>query len=177
MSLPAFDLRHLNVAAFAAAGARLAGAWPLQDMPRLLADASAVPDAAAHWSLKGEMRTRAGTAGEPWLQLEVAAELIVPCQRCLQPMVQPLQAASTLRFVAGEDEAARLDEDSEEDVLALGTALDLHALVEDELIMALPFCPRHAHCEPPAASADASAAAPEHPFAALAALRRRDAGA
>jgi uncharacterized protein len=151
MSHPAFDPRHLNVAAFAAAGARLAGEWPLQGMPRLLADADAAADTAARWSAQGEVRARAGTAGEPWLKLEVLAELIVQCQRCLQPMAQPLQVASTLRFVAGEDKAARLDEDSEEDVLALSATLDLHALVEDELIMTLPFCPRHAHCEPPAA--------------------------
>lgn len=173
MSPPAFDPRHLDVAAFAAAGARLAGEWPLRGMPRLLADASAADGAAVRWSVRGAVRVRAGTAGDAWLDFDAQADLSVRCQRCLQPMAQPLQVTQRLHFVAGEDEAARLDEDSEEDVLALTTALDLHQLVEDELIMALPFCPRHADCSAPSTGAGADEAA-AHPFAALAALRRGD---
>jgi hypothetical protein len=80
------------------------------------------------------------------------------------------------RFVAGEDAAAALDAESEDDVLALTPALDLRQLIEDELLLALPIVPRHDHCpEPlPRAFADPQGAASpaENPFAALAALKR-----
>jgi uncharacterized protein len=85
------------------------------------------------------------------------------------------------RFVRNEDEAARLDEESEDDVLALPARLDLQALLEDELILALPIVPRHALCPEPlplpaAEPLDEEAPAP-NPFAALAALRRPPGGA
>jgi len=64
-------------------------------------------------------------------------------------------------------------------VLALLPSLDLRALVEDELILALPLIPRHDTCPLPlpmsAGSAELAAdGPPAHPFAALAALRRGD---
>ncbi len=53
-------------------------------------------------------------------------------------------------FVAGgEEAAAALDAESDDDVLALESSLDLHALVEDELLLALPLVPRHDECPEP----------------------------
>ncbi len=52
----------------------------------------------------------------------------------------------SFRFVADEDTAAALDDEAEEDVLALSRSFDLLALVEDELLMALPVVPRHEVC-------------------------------
>ena len=71
-------------------------------------------------------------------------------------------------------EAAQLDEHSEDDVLALPQRLDLHELLEDELILALPIVPRHGVCPQalPLAAVPEAEAAP-NPFAALAALRGR----
>jgi uncharacterized protein len=94
-------------------------------------------------------------------------------------MAQPLQIDSIFRFVAGEEEAARLDDESEdEDVLPLPRALKLDDLIEDELILALPIIPRHDTCPHPlgpvGAEADAVPAPGEaapHPFAALAGLK------
>jgi len=101
------------------------------------------------------------------------------CQRCLQTMTQTLRVDRRFRFVRNEEQAAELDEESDDDVLALPTRLDLVALLEDELILALPIVPRHDSCPQPlpiqpAAEADEEAA--PHPFAALAALRGRSGG-
>jgi uncharacterized protein len=182
MSAPrSFDPGHLDVAAFAASAGRLEGEWPLSDLPRLLQDAlppasggSAVPVA---WSVRGERRAVAGGEAQTWLHLQACTSLRLSCQRCLQPMNVPLDIRPSLRFVQGEQQAERLDEDSEEDVLALGAALDLRVLIEDELILALPLVPRHDRCPQPlpmsAGEVDAPAAdPPAHPFAALQALRR-----
>ena len=78
-------------------------------------------------------------------------------------------------FVHGEDAAAQLDTDSEDDVLALTRALDLRELIEDELLLALPLVPRHEVCPTPLlAPADGEAPVDDkpNPFAALAALKR-----
>jgi uncharacterized protein len=95
---------------------------------------------------------------------------MVQCQRCLEPLPVTLAVDRQIRFVEGEEEAERLDADSDDDVLALEPATDLHALLEDELILALPLVPRHADCGLP--SGGAAVEDPSHPFAGLAALRR-----
>jgi len=101
---------------------------------------------------------------------------VLECQRCLQPMRLPLHAERRIFFVDGEDEAAVLDAETEDDVLALQRALDLPALIEDELLLALPLVPRHEVCPDPLPRAfvdDDSAVAPaDNPFAVLAALKQ-----
>lgn len=89
----------------------------------------------------------------------------------------PLAVDRHFVFVPDEDTAAALDEASDDDVLALAPDFDLRALIEDELLMALPLVPRHDEC-PDAVqlsvqSADFDAAQEEktNPFAALAALK------
>jgi uncharacterized protein len=90
-------------------------------------------------------------------------------------MTVPLHVGRRFFFVPGEEAAAALDEDSEDDVLALTPSFDLHVLVEDELLLALPIVPRHDVCPVPVPLVfedDGSAAEPaDHPFAALAALK------
>lgn len=183
----AHDPRRLDVAAFAAQGGELEGHWPLAGFDRLLDDWPAPVDAGpaqdqpppadlpgptggVTWRVRGERRTVAAGAPQLWLHLEADAAVQRRCQRCLQPVGLALQVRRALRFVDGETLAAELDADSDDDVLALERALDLHALVEDELLLALPMVPRHEHCAAPTASAtaaDAGAGAP-HPFAGLA---------
>ncbi|HMM85566.1 DUF177 domain-containing protein [Azohydromonas sp.] len=183
----AHDPRRLDVAAFAAQGGELEGHWPLAGFERLLDDrpvridagrppddstASGAPGPTSDvtWRARGERRAVAVGAPQLWLHLEADAVVQRRCQRCLQPVELALQVRRALRFVDGEALAAELDADSDDDVLALERALDLHALVEDELLLALPMVPRHEHCAAPAAGtapADTDAAAP-HPFAALA---------
>jgi uncharacterized protein len=175
------DPRAVDLSALCRQGATLQGEWPQAGMPRLVASVAASgPDAApVAWSAVGESRAVAGGEAETWLHLRAATTVTLQCQRCLQPMAEPLQVDRRLRFVRGEAEAARLDEASEDDVLELPPRLDLHELVEDELILALPLVPRHAACPAPlpvpAEMPEDDAPAP-HPFAALAALRRRGPG-
>jgi uncharacterized protein len=100
----------------------------------------------------------------------------VSCQRCLQPLPLDLAVETRLRFADGEAEAERLDESSEEDVLALPASLDLRELLEDVLILALPLVPRHEACTMRAAAGFAADEAYEppaadNPFAVLARLR------
>ena len=193
MSLHRFVPARLDVAAFAKAQAMLDGELVWAELSRL-ADVTIAPSdggPAASWRAQGLWRQPLG--GEPEMRIRLQAQATVwqTCQRCLEPVAEALTVDRTLRFVAGEDEAARLDEDSEEDVLALSRTLDLPALVEDELILALPWVPRHGKCPRPlpvsaAVASDASEGGEAgreaggedrpgtdpHPFAVLKSLKR-----
>jgi len=173
----AFNARRLDVAALAQAGARLAGEWPGRDFSRLQRDALATDDGAeadaVAWTARGELRTAADGLPRIGLDLQARTRLRLQCQRCLLPMLCELNAHTRLRFAADEATAERLDPDSDDDILALPSVLDLRELVEDELILALPPFPRHDRCDPPGPLSDAlTREAEPKPFAALAALRR-----
>ena len=176
------DPRALNVSAFCRHGHTAAGDWPVSSMPRLASGLLASPQNNVAWSAQGQLVKTAGAAPQDWLHLTAQTQVALTCQRCLQPLSQTVQVDRRFRFVGNEDEAARLDEEAEDDVLVMPARLDLHSLLEDELILALPLVPRHDNCPQPlpmvAAAADdalAEAEAP-HPFAALAALRGGGAG-
>lgn len=181
----ALDPHRLDVAAFAAAEGRLAGEWPLRELGRLQQDALPLgddsPAQGVRWSARGERRAVPAGEAEIWLHLHAHTALRLVCQRCLQPVTVTLDPRQRLRFVRGEDKAEQLDEDSDDDVLALNAMLDLRELIEDELILALPLVPRHDRCPQAlpltAGAAELPEAVPlDHPFAALAHLRRGRAG-
>jgi uncharacterized protein len=173
------DPRRLDVEAFAKDAAELEGDWPLATFHRLSdaahADDKPTESDLAHWRARGESRPVRGDAPQTWLHLQATARLALVCQRCLGPVDTPIEAERSFRFVPGEEAAAQLDADQEEDVLALTRSLDLRELVEDELLLALPLVPRHDICPEPLpqerADDDADAERP-NPFAALAALKR-----
>jgi uncharacterized protein len=175
------DPQALDVMALCKAAATLQGQWPLAGMARLGESFCAASDGNATWQARGWRVPVLGGEPEIWLELEGQAEVPLECQRCLQPMKEHLHVQRRFRFVRSEDEAARLDEESEDDVLALPARLDLRALLEDELILVLPIVPRHGVCpEPlplPADEALQEEAPAPNPFAALAGLRRPSGGA
>ena len=174
------DPRRLDVAAFAAVNGELAGEWAQEGFARMatVTVAAPAPAPAVRWRVHGQRALLAGAGVQAALRIEADTVVTLECQRCLQPMHTPLGISRRLFFVEGEDAAAALDEESEEDVLALGPSLNLHALVEDELLLSLPIVPRHDVCAEPLVVAGASDIRPpedearEHPFAALAALKR-----
>lgn len=172
--------RAVDLRALAREAATLTRTDPLTDHPRLAEEA--VGDLAGlnvSWSASGELLPGSTGEAEVWLHLAVEAVLPMTCQRCLSPLDVALRIDRSFRFVADEATAAEQDDASEEDVLALTPEFDLPALVEDELLMALPIVPRHEHCTA-ARSAKAlrdAAMAPDsllekpNPFAVLAGLR------
>lgn len=178
-----FDPRKLDVAAFARDAGSLQGQWPAAELARL-ADAAA-PEApasawpAVQWSVRGELRTPRGSEPQTWLFLEASAQAALTCQRCLQPVPEALHLERWFRFARDENEAASLDADSDDDVLALTRSLDLRELVEDELLLGLPLVPRHQVCpEALPVPSDDDVAETEregrpNPFAVLAALKKK----
>lgn len=182
MNSRTWNPERLDVELFARQQARIEGDWPLASMERLAssAHAEAAPDEGdvVTWRAQGESRAQRGGEGETWLHVDAQATVNLVCQRCLGPVACPLDAERSFRFVVGEDAAAELDADSEDDVLAMTRALDLRELVEDELLLSLPVVPRHDVCPDPLPAGsvdDEEEPEPERrqPFAALAALKRK----
>lgn len=173
-----FSPRQLDIKAFAQVGGTLSGHDSLLTYERLAHEAKGLhPDLLVDWQARGELRTAMGGAGQVWLCIKVKASLPMECQRCLTPVEVPLEVEREFRFVADEATAEALDDDCDEDLLALSRDFDLHGLIEDELLMALPVVPKHDECPTvvPLASSDedfeeANADKP-NPFASLAGLR------
>jgi len=177
MKARSFDPHRLDVEAFARDAGELDGSWSLAELPRLRDAQMAESDAAPQvpWSVRGErVQERAGE-GEIWLHLQASTTLQLQCQRCLQPVEVPMQLDRGVRIVRGEDEAAALDADIDDDVLALTRSLDLRELIEDELLLALPLVPHHDVCPQPLPLPEEAAFEDDepHPFAALAALKAK----
>ena len=137
-----FKPRRLDVRAFIESGETLGGDEPLAGFERLVEclheNADAAHQPAVRWHAEPELRPRRGAEPELWLHLSGSAELDLPCQRCLEPVATALAFERSFLFVANETQAAELDADSEDDVLALSRTFDLLELVEDELLRDLP---------------------------------------
>lgn len=170
---------HLDVRAFARAAGHVGGTLPLADFSRVAADC--VPggaDGQVTWSALGEVRGGSGATGVPWLHLQVNTELSLVCQRCLEPVPTPVVVNQWFRFVPDEETAEQQDDDATEDLLVESTEFNLFALVEDELVLAMPLIASHASCPTPprwsAQDADFDASTEDRPlpFAGLAHLRQ-----
>lgn len=108
----------------------------------------------------------------PVLTLEVNGLLHLQCQRCLGLLEYPLRIANTLLLVgAGQVAGGELDEEDAEWIEASGE-LDVELLVEDEIILGLPYAPRHEEgtCRQSGHAADGGMG--DAAFAKLAALKR-----
>ncbi|XZG71159.1 YceD family protein [Chitinibacteraceae bacterium HSL-7] len=135
-----------------------------------LADVVLAGSGALKWSLAGSV----DVLERPCLKLEVSGALQLGCQRCLQPMPFELRVSTVL--VQFDDEQ-KLDDAEEEDEdlegMLVDPELDVLALIEDEVLLALPYAPRHAQCGGVAGVAAKSDK--PNPFAVLATLKTRKA--
>lgn len=80
-------------------------------------------------------------AGHPGLRLVLQATLPMYCQRCLKPIEATVNVAYA--YVLSHEEPQELDD--ELDWLEISRAMDVQALIEDELLMTIPIAPTHQH--------------------------------
>ena len=90
-------------------------------------------------------------AGRPALAIEVSGVIALECQRCLQPLAWTVNQKTEVALAGSEDEADALDAESDAEVVLAAGPLDPIELVEDELLLTLPYAPTHAEgeCTPP----------------------------
>jgi uncharacterized protein len=167
-SVDAFEL--------AARGLEVAGTVKAADLPRIADQLTPVvaegsdEGGTISWRIAGVV----DALGRPALEVGLDGAVTLECQRCLRPFSWPV-AQRTLLLLA-RDERDQATHDVHEVVVA-ATPLDPRELVEDELLLTLPFAP---HCErgdcvtagmPDESDGGSKAAAGKSPFAALAALK------
>lgn len=173
-------VQRLNMQAFAQEGLPLVEHTPLSNMERLAQETQGLePDLSIDWQAKAELRPRTGAEDDVWLHLEARATLPLTCQRCMGVVPVPIEIDQWYRFVADEDIAMAEDDQSEEDLLVMAPQFDLLAVLEDELLMALPLVPMHEICPvaPVFSAGEGELAQQEeakpHPFAALEQLKKK----
>ncbi|MFP4155427.1 MAG: YceD family protein [Halothiobacillaceae bacterium] len=110
------------------------------------------------------------------IDLSVRTCLPLRCERCLGPIEWSVESGSLLAVCFGDDQTRELPDTLEPVVTDESGRLSLKALVEDEILMALPLAPRHAGaCGASLREHDpemvAAASREDSPFAALAALK------
>lgn len=149
--------------AFARNASQVAGRFDLDSMPRLAQ--SGCSEAALGFVLKGETSQH----GKPQLGLVVDGSVRLECQRCLERLELPLNFEVKLELATSEAEIAAGDEEDDIDRILAGREMNLAALVEEEVLLALPMVPRHERCE--AAMVGAGNSKPSS-FQGLAVLRR-----
>jgi DUF177 domain-containing protein len=156
-----------------------------------LADGGADVDFAVPLAeLSGLRSLRAGVAGNvrgrahfgreegmPVADLKFSGTVTLQCQRCMQPMERPLEAASRIALIGSEAEAGQAPLEREP-VLAPGGRISIGELLTEELLLLLPIVPLHEDRERCAGESAATERAPpggetHRPFANLADLLKR----
>ena len=155
----------IDSAAFAREGRHIDGEIEVRTLPRL-ADSLAGDQGRLRFSARGET----GPEGKLYLDLETDGTLSLRCQRCLAQLEFPVVLRSRFLLVPPgaawpEDELT----DDRFDAIAAEHEQDLVALIEQEVMLAIPLAPRHDQCALPGPADDKEKVSA---FAALAALKR-----
>jgi len=130
-SFDAFDM--------ASRGLELSGSVEATELSRVADDLAEGPATVA-WQITGTT----DALGRPALVVDLDGVVTLECQRCLRDFAWPVAQRTVLLLARDEREQARLDEDDEHEVVVGAAPLDPRVLVEDELLLTLPFAP---HCE------------------------------
>ncbi|MBS0327785.1 MAG: DUF177 domain-containing protein [Proteobacteria bacterium] len=104
-----------------------------------IADLLAPGPADIAWRVAGA----ADAEGRAALAVELAGEVMLTCQRCLGGFAWPIRQEGSVLLAASEGELEALDARTDAEVVLAAGPVDPLDLVEDELLLALPFAPRH----------------------------------
>jgi Predicted metal-binding, possibly nucleic acid-binding protein len=147
----------------------------LASFDRLLEGLAEQPDRKVEWSVTGDT----DNVGRRYLVLQAHTVVTLECQRCLKMFDLELNVENRIELVEKESEieAEEAWEDDPEapDQLLGSTHFDVLSLIEDELILALPYVPKHEVCPslPEGLEADpGSESGRPSPFSVLAELKK-----
>jgi uncharacterized protein len=149
----------------------LSGTMPLAGFVRLMESLQQV-GGTLDYRLRGTLDRQQRAV----LKLQVSATLQLQCQRCLDGLAYKVDIDTTLRLVAEEALDTEHDDDPDEpDCVAESAAFDLAALIEDEVLLALPAYPRHetGRCKAAAGEKAHASGASNSAFSTLQALKQK----
>lgn len=135
----------IDLRALAKDGRCIEGEVPVTRFGRL-AESVMEPAGTLAFGFQGERDAE----GRLHVDLWVRGNLILECQRCLEAVQWPCEVENRLLLLRpGEEPPEDELENDAEDALEVDPLTDLLALVEDEVLLALPLVPRHDDCDPP----------------------------
>jgi uncharacterized protein len=80
----------------------------------------------------------------PVMEIRLRGSIHLSCQRCLQPLLFELDQKKRFVFVKTEEEADEFPLDNEEEeAMVASHAFDLLEAIEDEVLLAIPYAPKH----------------------------------
>lgn len=138
--MPEIAFTGIDAYSLADAGQTLSGPVAVKNLPRLQAAALAVEVVQAELCFSRDPAGRCLIAGT------ASAEVTQTCQRCMEPVNFPVETEFTLLVISSEQEAKQLPETlpgDPEPIIQERRLMDAAALVEDELLLALPLITRH----------------------------------
>jgi uncharacterized protein len=157
-------MNHIDTARFCKDAAALSGTLSPSELTRLAAEVMPDSDFLVAWQVQGESPDLMGLSLQTKVQMR--------CQRCLSALEEAIDVRYGFRFVNDEATAQTEDEASDEvDHLVHSKQFDLLELIEDEMLMALPFVSLHEVCPATPASTYVLKDEKPNPFAALAGLK------
>ena len=126
--------------------------------------------------LQVELELGKDPAGTRYLRGTIRGEVLLKCQRCLEPVTRPLNLKFRLGIVSDEAAAAALPEHYEA-LLVTDEPASLAEIISDEVLLALPLVPVHEdddRCQGLMKDYQAPEREPrENPFAVLAELKQK----
>jgi len=121
----------------------LTGTLDVEASERLLDRTAAGPGTVA-WRIEGTT----DELGRPAIAIDIEGAVPVTCQRCLSDFPLPVEHRTVAVLARSEKEADELDASSDHEVVIALHPLDAVELVEDELLLTLPYAPMHdSECE------------------------------
>jgi uncharacterized protein len=129
----------INNLEFANSQLELSGSLALAKLPRLAEILANKDKSIINFELVGTGKQ----FRQPGLHLTIKANLVVTCQRCLDEMMVNLDLS--FDYLISNAEINEAEDDDEIDWLEATHEMNVGELIEDELLLALPIAPTHAH--------------------------------
>lgn len=140
-------MQYIDTYELARLGATVRGTTPIVQFTRLIEGLPEQADAYAEWAVTGEK----DMYGQYFLQISVRACPVLECQRCMQPFSFQMETENRVQMVRSEadldvEDGREADADDVIERIVGSARLDMLELVEDEIILGLPYVPKHEVC-------------------------------
>ncbi len=129
--------RQADPRKFAQQGVTLEGFVPTSELPRIL-DATESKEG----EIQVKLEFKISEEGKRVVTGHAHAEIILICQRCLEPVTVPVESNISLGIVWDEEAAEKLPPHFEPWITGEGMA-DLYDMIEEELLLSLPAVAYH----------------------------------
>ena len=124
---------------FARKGLSIHDTIALSQFPRL-SGMLAVPEGIVNYRVEGSV----GAEGKPHLRMQLEGQVQLICQRCLGPLKYAVVVDTDFILVPDESMIPSAEsEDEMNDYLVVDPHTQVAEILEDELLLTLPFAPKH----------------------------------